>query len=128
MKVSDLLPGGFEVVPESPAAPPEGSAPAQESQDMEGGEGGDGGEPQADARWRPPIGGTKSTWALEYADVREDRVVLYGTVTRDAQLFVYKIKATNAGSFSVPPTYAEGMYDRGVQARGLGTRITVERK
>ncbi len=123
--IVNLLPGGFEVVPDSPAAPPEGGT-AAESQPLEDGEGGEEGE--ADARWRPPIGGTKSTWALEYADVREDRVVLYGTVTRDAQLFVYKIKATNAGSFSVPPTYAEGMYDRSVQARGLGGRIQVERK
>jgi hypothetical protein len=127
--IVDLLPGGFEVVPDSPAAPPEGSAAAEaESQPPEDGEGGEGGASQADTRWRPPIGGSKSTWALEYADVREDRVVLYGTVTRDARLFVYRIKATNAGSFTVPPTYAEGMYDRSVQARGLGARITVERK
>jgi hypothetical protein len=127
--IVDLLPGGFEVVPDSPAAPPEGSAAAEdESQPPEDGEGGEGGAPQADIRWRPPLGSGKSTWALEYADVREDRVVLYGTVTRDAQLFVYRIKATNAGSFTVPPAYAEGMYDRSVQARGLGARVTVERK
>jgi uncharacterized protein YfaS (alpha-2-macroglobulin family) len=79
-------------------------------------------------QWVAPIGSAKSNWRPSYADVREDRVVLYGTVENTAQLFVYKIKATNAGSYAVPPTFAEGMYDRGVQARALGGKITVEAK
>jgi len=41
--------------------------------------------------------------------------------------FVYKIKATNVGSFVVPPTFGESMYDRTVQARSLGGKLAVEK-
>ena len=140
--IVDLLPGGFEIVPESRIAQPLANAmPArQESSDGEGdseeGES-EGGEDGGDAspatepsgsQWIAPIGTVKSNWRPDYADVREDRVVLYGTVDNSAQLFVYRIKATNAGTYAVPPTYAEGMYNRGVQARALGGKITVEGK
>lgn len=119
--VVDLLPGGFEIVPEARSTE---AAPA-----VNEGEDG-GGEPaeQATPAWVPPIGNAKSTWRPEYADVREDRVVLYGYVENQAKLFIYKIKATNAGTYTIPPSFAEGMYDRNVEARGLGGRITVEKK
>ena len=42
--------------------------------------------------------------------------------------FVYRIKATNAGTYIVPPAYGESMYDRTVQARSLGSKLNVERK
>ena len=115
--IVDLLPGGFEpVLQPSPVA-----------------EAGD--DANADTRaatnppaWRSPIGLGSSTWNLEYADVRDDRVVIYGTATRDVQQFVYRIRATNAGTFVVPPAYGESMYDRTVQARSLGGKIEVVRK
>ncbi len=122
--IVDLLPGGFEVVLEPRARKPaasegrrDGEADAKE------------GEPQGEddeERWTPPIGTKASTWAPEFADVREDRVVLYGGVTGEARSFVYRIKATNAGSYAVPPAFAEAMYERGVTARSLGGRIAVE--
>jgi len=31
------------------------------------------------------------------------------------------LRPTNLGNFVVPPLYAEGMYDRSVQARSLGS-------
>jgi uncharacterized protein YfaS (alpha-2-macroglobulin family) len=62
----------------------------------------------------------QSTWQLDYADIREDRVVIYGTATPDVHEFVYRIRATNAGKFVVPPAYAESMYDRSIQARSAG--------
>ena len=74
-----------------------------------------------------PIGAEKSTWHPEYVDVREDRVVLFGTASTAAQEFVYNIKATNQGTYSVPPVFAESMYDRGVQARGLGAQFIVQK-
>jgi uncharacterized repeat protein (TIGR01451 family) len=121
--IVDLLPGGFEIVPESRAD--QSTAMANEEPD-----GGDsGGNSNASAsEWVPPIGTAKSNWHPTYADVREDRVVLYGTVDNSAQLFVYRIKATNAGTYAVPPTFAEGMYNRGVLARAVGGKITVEGK
>jgi uncharacterized protein YfaS (alpha-2-macroglobulin family) len=138
--IVDLLPGGFEIVPESRAdQAPVSNAPTggfqndnsdSEGDMAEGEDGGNGSSPDASAedQWVAPIGSAKSNWRPDYADVREDRVVLYGTVANSAQLFVYKIKATNAGNYAVPPTFAEGMYDRGVRARAIGGKITVEAK
>lgn len=109
--IVDLLPGGFEVVQEIPAAP----AP----------EDGESGESTDTAAARPTVGLASSTWMPDYADVRDDRVVIYGQATTDVREFVYRIKATNVGSFVVPPAYGESMYDRTVQAQSLGGRITV---
>ncbi|MBK9161153.1 MAG: alpha-2-macroglobulin [Nitrosomonadales bacterium] len=117
--IVDLLPGGFEIVPESRAEPQ-----TVQSYDEEG----DGDYTSSYSDWVSPVGSDKSNWRPSYADVREDRLVLYGTVENAAHLFVYKIKATNIGQYLVPPTYAEGMYDRGIHARALGGKITVEAK
>ncbi|KVG65293.1 alpha-2-macroglobulin family protein [Burkholderia pseudomultivorans] len=120
--IVDLLPGGFDPV----IAPP----PATDAQDGNNGDGGDGGAsaPAADAPWRSPIGVAGSTWQPQFADVREDRVVIYGTATSDVREFVYRIKASNAGRFIVPPAYGESMYDRRLQAQAPGgAALTVER-
>lgn len=69
---------------------------------------------------------SNSHWSPDYMDLREDRIVLYGTINDDAKEFVYRIKATNKGEYVVPPPYAESMYDRKVRYRGLAARITVE--
>jgi uncharacterized protein YfaS (alpha-2-macroglobulin family) len=66
------------------------------------------------------VGLPGSTWQPQYADVREDRVVIYGSASGDVREFVYRIKATNAGRFIVPPAYGESMYDRRVQAQSAG--------
>lgn len=133
----DLLPGGFEVVTEPRGEVAVGritAVPQQESGDE--GEGDDGENGNAAPRraqvavpvWRSPIATAGSTWQADYADVREDRIVVYGTVLDEAREFIYRIKATNAGTFVVPPAYGESMYEREVQARSLAQRITVERK
>ncbi len=54
--------------------------------------------------------------------------MLFGPVGSKAQEFVYRVKATNKGTFSVPPVYAECMYDHTVKARALPGTITVEEK
>jgi alpha-2-macroglobulin len=66
-----------------------------------------------------------TTWRPDFVDVREDRVVFYGTVGTDAQTFSYRLKPINRGTFTVPPLYAEGMYDRSAQARSLGGRFQI---
>ena len=136
--IVDMLPGGFEIVPESRATTTTAAAAPVRREQSEGGgegegegEGGDGGEGEEGGsaeQWVAPIGSSKSNWRPSYADVREDRVVLYGMVQNTAQLFVYKIKATNAGSYAVPPTFAEGMYKRSVLACAVGGKIVVEGK
>jgi alpha-2-macroglobulin len=95
--IVDLLPGGFEVVLDSlPRAHPGGLDTTPDS-----------------------------AWRADNVDAREDRVVMFGTVGESVQEYVYRIKATNRGAYTVPPVFAESMYDRTVQARGLGDRITV---
>lgn len=97
--IVDLLPGGFEVV----------ISPTARSGDTTS---------FADSGM--------SSWKPDYVDIREDRVVLYGTVGPDVKEFVYRIKATNKGKYAVPPIFAEAMYDRAAQARALGAKIVVE--
>jgi hypothetical protein len=119
--IVDLLPGGFEpVIEPAPRVTDQQAPPA-------GDEGGD--SSVTAAAWRSPIGLSESTWRPEYADIREDRVVIYGEATPDVREFVYRIKATNAGRFVVPPAYGESLYDRTVQARSPGGAVlTVVRK
>jgi alpha-2-macroglobulin len=126
--VVDLLPGGFEPVLEERArtlevgagVPVSGRAGDAEPDQEDG-----GGEMQPAPSGALPIGTAASTWRPVTADVREDRVVLYGAVGPEAREFVYRIRATNRGEFAVPPPFAESMYDRSVKARGLPGRIRV---
>ncbi|MBN2812156.1 MAG: alpha-2-macroglobulin [Spirochaetales bacterium] len=57
-----------------------------------------------------------STWKPDYTDIREDRVVFYGTVEGGLKTLVYSVRAVNPGKFAVPPLFAEAMYDRSVTA------------
>jgi alpha-2-macroglobulin len=62
---------------------------------------------------------------LSYADPREDRVVFYGTLTSDVQEIVYRIKATNIGTYTIPPAFGEAMYDRSLLARSVAGKIEI---
>jgi alpha-2-macroglobulin len=104
--IVDLLPGGFEPVMNLPPVPNQSDQ--------------NGGDATTPAPESPTITATGSTWKPVYADVREDRVVIYGTASPDVQEFVYRIKSDAAGKFIVPPAYGESMYDRRVQARSPG--------
>jgi len=102
----DLLPGGFEPVLNPIDAP--NAQPAKKG---------------GFVNRLGNVGG----WNVEYADIREERVVLYGTVNSDMSEFRYRIRATNVGTFIVPPAYGESLYERDVQARSMPGRIVVER-
>jgi len=145
LAVVDLLPGGFEVVMQEPPRreEPDGD-PAERGEGDAPGEGGEGeGEevsgsgdevPEHDsggvgegggAPFALPIALESSSFSPDYGDVREDRVVLYGAAGKDSKEFVYVLKATNIGTYTVPPIMAESMYDRSVVARGLSGKIVV---
>lgn len=98
----DLLPGGMEPVL---TAPSDSDAP-----DM--------------PLWRRRLGGN-STWSIEYADIREDRVIFYGTVNSNMTEVTYKVRATNVGEFVVPAAYGEAMYERRVFGRSAGANFKV---
>ncbi|MBX3668844.1 MAG: hypothetical protein KF778_10615 [Rhodocyclaceae bacterium] len=90
----DLLPGGMEPVLNSPSDSDEPNTPL----------------------WKRRLGG-QGTWNIDYADLREDRVVFYGNVDSSMTEVTYKVRATNVGDFKVPAAYGEAMYDRRVFAR-----------
>jgi uncharacterized protein YfaS (alpha-2-macroglobulin family) len=123
--IVDLLPGGFEVVmnePEKASAseseesggnqPPRVKRHASDEEDGEGdGESEEHSDEDAersaekaathkeegggDSYWSSTIAAHGSTWTPQYVDVREDRVLLFGSFASDVSEFVYKIRATN---------------------------------
>ena len=133
-----LLPGGFEVVLDktrgmSAQAPAPRQARARGEDEEEGDGEGDGETEEQEsapaAGWVSSIGMSTSTWHPDFVDIREDRVVLFGSVGPSMQEFVYRIKATNKGTYAVPPAYAESMYDRAIRARTLpGVMVVLDKK
>jgi uncharacterized protein YfaS (alpha-2-macroglobulin family) len=81
---------------------------------------------QAAGFGRLPIGlPDKSNWTPYHVDVRDDRLVLYGSISRDVGTFVYRVRATNAGVFQTPPAFAEGMYDRKIAGLSLAGTLEI---
>jgi hypothetical protein len=69
--------------------------------------------------------GPGSTWIPEYVDRRDDRVILYGDAVKAAATYVYKIRATNAGTFQSPPAFAEGMYNRQITGISQASKLEI---
>jgi alpha-2-macroglobulin len=65
-----------------------------------------------------------------YIDVREDRALIYLGLTSEGSLTLqYALRPTCAGTFVVPPPYAEDMYEAKVRANGAaGTIIILSRE
>jgi uncharacterized protein YfaS (alpha-2-macroglobulin family) len=114
--VVDLLPGGMEPVIE--LQPPADTANAAIDPAAVAGR-------QAGVSALPIGIAAQSNWVPQHIDVRDDRIVFYGDVTRDAATFVYRVRATNAGTFQTPPAFAEAMYNRSVNGRGLAGKLEV---
>ena len=72
---------------------------------------------------RENIGGS---WRPDHTDIREDRLVIYGTVSPDVQEFIYTVRAINKGRFIVPPIYGESMYDRSIYGYSPQEPLIVE--
>lgn len=105
----DLTPGGFEPVLEAVAEPDDGAE--------------NGAAGSAETAPLAGLSGGRVSGSIDYVDVREDRVVFYGSATKDISEISYRIKATNSGRFLVPPAYAESMYERNLQARSVGGQM-----
>ena len=118
----DLLPGGFElVIPPQELTNAFYEAPSSENEAEHGVQAG-----TEVSAWQCHFC-YGNTAMLSYGEPREDRVVFYGTATPEVREVVYRLKATNVGTYRVPPAYGEAMYDRGVFARSALGRIVVER-
>jgi alpha-2-macroglobulin len=115
----DLLPGGFElVVPTQEAQTPF----AESSEDEEGGDSEEG-----YSGWRCQVCVANNNASLQYADMREDRVVFYASAGDGVSEVTYRIKATNVGKYVVPPAYGEALYERSVVGRSAAGKIEVSR-
>lgn len=114
--VVDLLPGGVEPVYRSVPEPGE-----DDDEDLD--------EDEDLAKWHPrraPVGEpSMSDWLPDQVDVREDRVLIHGEVGRDVRTFVYRVRAVSVGEFGIAPAYAEGMFDRSLQARSRPDRLEI---
>lgn len=86
--VTDLLPGGFEIVTES-----------------------------VRTRYGP--------WSADYRDVREDRLVIYGSFDERATEIRYRMKATNPGEYTAPAAHAAAMYHRGLRGNSASGKLIV---
>lgn len=62
---------------------------------------------------------------IDYVDVREDRLLAFGSITGNETEIHYRIKATNPGSYAIPPPQAEAMYHQKIRARGISGTLTV---
>lgn len=111
--VVDLLPGGVEIVYNQP--PPVDPDDEEEYY-----------EEEYELGWMPPVGEPElSDWSPNFIDLREDRVVLYGTVNADMRTFTYRVRATNAGAFVTPPAFAQSMYEPTVVGQGMAGALTI---
>ncbi|HUB67499.1 MAG TPA: alpha-2-macroglobulin [Candidatus Methylacidiphilales bacterium] len=62
---------------------------------------------------------------IGYVDVREDRLLAFGSIDGTETEIKYRIKATNAGTYAIPPVQAEAMYHQKIRARGVSGTLTV---
>lgn len=56
------------------------------------------------------------TGEYEFAEMREDRILIYTTLTRSATEFTYSATLTAAGTFATAPIYASSMYNSTIRA------------
>ncbi len=61
----------------------------------------------------------------DYIDIREDRVVIYGRFDSSLRTIRYTAKVTAAGDLTIPPVYAESMYDRSIKAHTKVDKIRI---
>ena len=120
--VQDLLPAGFEVVLQNAAVKSEAdNANTTETATEDDGSAQENNLPS----WQDRLT-TGGNWHSDYADVREDRVLIYGTVNNAMAEYRYRIKANTAGVFTVPPVYAQAMYEPTIRAYGGVGMMRVE--
>lgn len=77
-----------------------------------------------------PAGFTVSDDALDashatFAEIREDRVLIFTDVTRDATVFTYTATLGAAGTFTAPAIHAQSMYNPAIKATGTIGTFTV---
>ncbi len=74
--------------------------------------------------------GLRTRQGTDYIDIREDRALIYLGLRPEGSLTLkYALRPTCAGTFVVPPPYAEDMYEAKVRANGaVGKLVVMPRK
>lgn len=140
--IVDLLPGGFELIQQRDlnrldsgsgmgdegVEPPLDGEPQEYHEDEGGDEGGEGAFfkmaiPKAFAQAAKT---TLRALYTDFIDQREDRVVVYATLTPEVSAFEYKMKAVAEGKFRIPSAFAEGMYERDLRFVGSSGWIEIK--
>lgn len=63
---------------------------------------------------------------IDYADIREDRVVFFTNVNQTSKEIIYRIKPTSIGTFILPSLFAQSLYNpnaKAVTSQGLLTVV-----
>lgn len=71
-------------------------------------------------------GSLTATNTIDYADEREDRLLIYGPLRTATTTYTYKVKLTTVGTFRVPAVVAGSLYDTSLWATGAETTFTVK--
>jgi hypothetical protein len=74
---------------------------------------------------RESVDRSSGRWQSDYIDIQEDRIVFYGPISNRVTDISFQVKVTAAGTFVVPPSFAEAMYDRSLRAYSPGSTIDV---
>lgn len=135
MAIVDMLPAGFEIVPNSvqnfqttPKTMEEnescadciaGVASQQELKEIASTQNNNA----KNAEFTVP---NVDRFPVQNIDAREDRVLAFGTIPTYKTWFSYKIKAVNIGNFITPPAYTESMYERSIKSRSAAGNIMVK--
>jgi len=70
--------------------------------------------------------GLATRQGTDYIDIREDRALIYLGLRPEGSLSLqYALRPTCAGTFVVPPPYAEDMYDAKVRANGAARKLII---
>ena len=74
---------------------------------------------------RDSVARSNGSWRADHFDIREDRIVYYGGFGSSVRELTYKVKLTASGTFVIPPSYAESMYNRSIRAISMAGFFTV---
>ncbi len=67
-----------------------------------------------------------SAWIVDHENFRDDRIEVFGSLPPKKKLtLIYQLRATVAGTFTIPTLFGEAMYDPRIWARSAGGKLVV---
>ena len=65
------------------------------------------------------------TGNMNFSEVREDRILIYTSITREPLTFTYRVQLTSAGKFTVPSISVMDMYNTDINATTAQGSFTI---